>query len=190
MSQNIAFEQILIFIASIFMHFMVGYFLFSEKFKFDRLPEISIKVTLIEEALLEASSSIKEKINPEKKLEKASDIIQQKISDVAPQKFDKSDENSAVIKPSYNAEILNNMPPAYPALARRLGQEGMVTLQVLVLASGKAASVNIIHSSGSRHLDEAALNAIQKWHFIPAKKAGHAIDYYINVPITFELSKA
>ena len=45
----------------------------------------------------------------------------------------------------------------YPAVARRRGTEGMVTLRFTVERSGRVAAVAVRHSSGSETLDAAAL---------------------------------
>ena len=189
MSENAA--RILPFVGTIALHLILGYFLLDTGLKkSDTSPEISIKVTFINSASVEKSSSMKAKPKREKPLEKAADITKPKITDSLSQKLEKGDKNSAVIEPHYHAETLNNTPPAYPSSARRLGQEGTVILRVLVLASGDAGSVDIFHSSGSSQLDEAALSAVRKWRFIPAKNGRNVVDCIINVPITFKLSQS
>lgn len=181
-------SEVLPFVGTIALHLMLAYFLVGAGLKSNTLPEFSIQVNFINAASLE-KSSVKAKTKQEKTLEKAADITKLKITDVMSQKLEKGDKDSTVIEPRYNAETLNNIPPAYPASARRLGHEGTVILQVLVLASGEAGSIDIFRSSGSGQLDKAALSAVRKWHFIPAKKGGSAVDYFINVPITFELAQ-
>ncbi|MGH8475705.1 MAG: energy transducer TonB, partial [Methylococcales bacterium] len=42
-------------------------------------------------------------------------------------------------------------------------------------------------SSGHEVLDEAALNAVRRWRFVPAKRAGVAQASWATVPIEFEL---
>jgi protein TonB len=60
-------------------------------------------------------------------------------------------------------------------------------LKVQVLASGRAAQVSIAASSGHEVLDEAALDAVRHWHFVPAKRGGQPVDSWVNVPINFNL---
>jgi protein TonB len=89
--------------------------------------------------------------------------------------------------PSYQAAYLHNPPPAYPRISKRLGEEGTVLLWVKVSKNGKAALVQIKKSSGSKRLDNAAHQAVNKWRFAPAKKEGKVVSGWVIVPIVFQL---
>lgn len=89
--------------------------------------------------------------------------------------------------PRFGVAYLNNPPPAYPALSRRIGEEGRVMLRVLVGTNGKPESVEIENGSGSQRLDSAALDAVRKWKFIPARRNNEAISAYVLVPVKFSL---
>jgi len=89
--------------------------------------------------------------------------------------------------PSFNAAYLNNPAPAYPPVARRLGEEGRVLLRVQVTADGAAASVELHKSSGSNLLDQAALAAVKKWRFIPAKRGEQTVSASVIVPVSFSI---
>jgi len=90
--------------------------------------------------------------------------------------------------PKFGVAYLHNPEPAYPRLSKRMGEEGRVLLHVLVDESGAASEVSIKKSSGSERLDQAALEAVQKWRFIPARKNNIALSAYVDVPIKFSLS--
>jgi protein TonB len=90
--------------------------------------------------------------------------------------------------PRFDMAYLNNPAPDYPAFSRRLGEQGRVLLRVLVNVEGIAEQVEIKESSGSRRLDQAALEAVKKWRFIPAKRADQPIKGRALVPINFQLS--
>lgn len=90
--------------------------------------------------------------------------------------------------PKFGAAYLHNPPPAYPALSRRVGEEGRVMLRVLVSKSGDAQEVQIESGSGSSRLDKAAMEAVKKWRFIPAKRNNQPISAYVIVPIQFTLN--
>jgi protein TonB len=77
--------------------------------------------------------------------------------------------------------------PTYPpaALARRL--TGVVKVRAKVGADGRVASVALYRSSGVRSLDEAALEAVRRWRFDPAKRDGRAVAYEVVVPLRFTL---
>ncbi len=84
-------------------------------------------------------------------------------------------------------DYLLNTAPKYPEAARRRGIEGVVLLEVLVLANGTAGSVRVAQDSGSSLLDEAALEAVCVWRFKPATRAGVPVDSTVVVPVRFRL---
>jgi periplasmic protein TonB len=90
-----------------------------------------------------------------------------------------------------SADYDANPPPPYPARARRLGEQGTVTLRILVAADGSVANAEIAHSSGFDTLDRAALETVRtRWRFVPARRAGAPVKSWVLVPIRFALSEA
>jgi protein TonB len=89
--------------------------------------------------------------------------------------------------PISDAAYLQNPQPRYPMSARRRGEQGTVLLKVLVTREGTAASVNVETSSGSTSLDEAALEAVRRWRFVPAKRGAQPVEAWHLVPIVFRL---
>ncbi len=89
--------------------------------------------------------------------------------------------------PRFGVAYLNNPAPEYPVLSRRAGEEGRVVMKVLVSDVGAADEVQIEKSSGSDRLDNAAVNAVKKWRFIPAKKNNQPLSAYVLVPMKFSL---
>ncbi|ENO95079.1 TonB family protein, partial [Thauera phenylacetica B4P] len=87
----------------------------------------------------------------------------------------------------FDAAYLNNPRPGYPALSRRLREEGQVTLRVLVSPDGQPAQVELRTSSGSERLDRAAREAVARWRFVPARRGDIAIESWVLVPIVFKL---
>lgn len=89
--------------------------------------------------------------------------------------------------PVFDALYLENPRPAYPALSRRLREEGRVLLRVLVTAQGRAAQVQIQASSGHERLDAAARDAVARWRFVPARRGEEPVEAWVLVPISFSL---
>lgn len=89
----------------------------------------------------------------------------------------------------FNAAYLNNPAPAYPALARRLGEQGKVLLRAHIMADGFPETVEIYQSSGSQRLDAAARAAVARWRFVPAKQGEVALASWVVVPIHFHLER-
>lgn len=86
-----------------------------------------------------------------------------------------------------NAETayLSNPKPEYPAESKDNGEEGTVYLSVKVSATGSAQEVSLHKSSGYINLDRAAIKAVKRWRFNPAKKEGIAVEAQAIVPIKF-----
>lgn len=88
---------------------------------------------------------------------------------------------------SANAAYLKNPAPEYPSLALRRSWEGTVLLRVQVLPSGKPGTIEIQKSSGREALDEAALAAVKRWSFVPAKQGDVVQVGWVSVPIDFKI---
>jgi protein TonB len=89
--------------------------------------------------------------------------------------------------PSSDAAYLNNPKPPYPALSKRLGEQGKVVVRVLIGVDGTAQQAEIRTSSGYDRLDQAALATVLKWRYVPGKRGGVAEAMWFNVPINFVL---
>jgi len=90
---------------------------------------------------------------------------------------------SVTAKPLYRS----NPRPDYPIDARRRREEGVVLLDVAVEPNGRAASVSLKRTSGSTSLDSAAIDAVRRWIFEPARADGQAIAANVVVPVRFSL---
>lgn len=89
--------------------------------------------------------------------------------------------------PSANVAYLNNPRPSYPRSARRRHMEGTVVLFVAVGADGRPTQVKVRTSSGFDLLDRAALEAVTRWRFEPARRNGIATAGQVLVPVRFRL---
>jgi protein TonB len=99
----------------------------------------------------------------------------------------KPEPEPVIEPPKFGVAYLNNPAPSYPPLSRRLGEEGRVLLRVLVSSKGDADTVDLEDSSGFSKLDEAAIKAVKKWRFVPAKRSNQPISAYVLVPVKFSL---
>ncbi len=86
-------------------------------------------------------------------------------------------------KPGY----LKNAPPNYPSEAVEKGQEGLVLMAVEIDRTGHPQKVELKQSSGFYLLDRAALKAVKKWKFSPARMGALAVDTQTTVPVRFRL---
>lgn len=92
-----------------------------------------------------------------------------------------------LVQPRFNADYLDNPKPPYPSISRRMGEEGEVRLRVHVDAAGNAQRVEIERSSGFARLDQAALDTVKRWRFVPARQGDQPVAAWVIVPIQFTL---
>ncbi len=84
--------------------------------------------------------------------------------------------------------IQNNMPE-YPPKFRSSGIQGVVVLEVEVLANGNVGEVKVMKSllSIEGGLDDSAINAVKSWIFKPAQLNKKPVTARVNIPIPFSL---
>jgi protein TonB len=76
--------------------------------------------------------------------------------------------------------------PEYSEEARKIKQQGMVVLSVVVDQQGRPRNIHIARSLGLG-LDEKAIEAVKKWKFTPGTKDGIPVAVQVNVEVSFRL---
>lgn len=84
---------------------------------------------------------------------------------------------------------VNRMPPQYPSELLKKGVGGKVVITCVIDAKGGIVSSKVKQSSGEAALDKAALQAVSRWKFKPAKRGGKPFQATCNIPFTFEVKK-
>jgi len=77
--------------------------------------------------------------------------------------------------------------PSYPAISRRLGEEGKVVLRVELDEQGQVGRVSVENTSGHPALDRAAEGTIHHWHCNAPKRNGQAVRAVTIQPFQFSL---
>lgn len=77
--------------------------------------------------------------------------------------------------------------PEYPEGAKQRGEQGEVTLEIVVDASGNVGKVDVVVSSGFSELDSAAVKAVRKARFSPAKSDGKVVQSMARLKLVFKL---
>ena len=77
--------------------------------------------------------------------------------------------------------------PSYPSNVRRLGVEGTTKLRVHVTADGRVGDVVVETSAGHADLDQAAVDAVRRWRFEPARRGTEAVPMWVRLPVEFRL---
>jgi protein TonB len=78
--------------------------------------------------------------------------------------------------------------PRYPESARRQGLQGLTVLKFEVLADGSVGDILVERSAGHRDFDLAAMEAVKKWRFAPARRGKQPIAVWVTLPVKFELN--
>jgi protein TonB len=84
--------------------------------------------------------------------------------------------------------FLHKEMPIYPMMARKLGREGKVMLKLTIDEKGNLSDVEVIDKAGFG-FTEAAVEAVKKSTFLPAKKDGKPIASRALLPIRFQLER-
>ena len=82
---------------------------------------------------------------------------------------------------------LTPIKPKYPEIAQEAGIEGTVFIQAFIDKKGRVIETTIIKGIPNTGLDEAAIKAIRKTRFRPAKQRERAVGVWISIPVNFKL---
>ena len=77
--------------------------------------------------------------------------------------------------------------PVYPEIAQEAGIEGVIVVQAFIDEKGRVKETQILKGVPNTGLDEAAMDAIRKTRFKPAKQRERAVGVWISIPVNFRL---
>jgi TonB family protein len=78
---------------------------------------------------------------------------------------------------------IKNVAPVYPAMARSAGVSGVVSIEATIGSNGKVSDAKVVRSIPM--LDQAALDAVRQWEYIPTLLNGVPVPVVMTVTITF-----
>lgn len=94
---------------------------------------------------------------------------------------------AAASDPLRPIERTHTLPP-YPAISRRLNEQGTTLMEVTITAQGNVGECGIAQGSGSERLDQAACDFVkQNWRWRPPTKAGEPISVKTRVAVKWVL---
>jgi protein TonB len=77
--------------------------------------------------------------------------------------------------------------PSYPSTALRQGIQGTTMLKVHVLIDGRVGDVVVQQSAGHPDLDQAAVEAVRRWRFEPARRGSDPVAMWVLLPVQFQI---
>jgi TonB family protein len=85
------------------------------------------------------------------------------------------------------AQLVSNVAPSYPALAKRAGVSGVVHLAAVIAKDG---TVQELHSlGGPALLIQAAMDAVKQWVYRPTLQSGSPVEVETTVDVNFTLNQ-
>jgi TonB family protein len=82
--------------------------------------------------------------------------------------------------------VISKVDPEYSEEARKAKYSGSVMLSIIVNTDGKAEQIQVVKSLGMG-LDEKAIEAVQKWRFLPGKNKGVPVKVKAQIEVNFRL---
>jgi len=80
---------------------------------------------------------------------------------------------------------IHDRTPAYPEMAKRIGVQGIVIIECMIAPNGRVAGARVV--SGHVLLDEAALEAVTQWVYMPTRLNGVPVAVLMTVTVKFHL---
>ena len=77
--------------------------------------------------------------------------------------------------------------PSYPSTALRQGIQGTTLLKVHVLIDGRVGDVLVQQTAGHPDLDQAAIEAVRRWRFEPARRGNDPVAMWVLLPVEFQI---
>ena len=87
----------------------------------------------------------------------------------------------------YTPRTVKDVKPVYPTESLKVGDEGVVVVELSVAASGQVSNARILWS-GCERLDKSALSAARQWRYEQVRIDGKPTPFKVVANIPFRLS--
>jgi protein TonB len=86
-------------------------------------------------------------------------------------------------------QLVGRVHPTYPYEARQKNLQGVVIVRFLVDAEGRVTRASVVEARPAQVFEQAALDAVRKWRFQPARIDSERVATWMSVPIRFKMDK-
>lgn len=87
-------------------------------------------------------------------------------------------------------EIVKQIAPVYPSVAKRMGIEGEARFLVTIGTDGSVEQIQTLRRiEGWDDMNEAAAKAVKRYRFSPAQKSGVKVKTIVNLSVVFRLAQ-
>ena len=83
--------------------------------------------------------------------------------------------------------LLAKFVPAYPAIAKAAGVQGIVVLQATISQTGTIENLRVV--SGPAMLQQAAMDAVKTWRYRPYLLNGEPVEVETTVNVVFAMDR-
>jgi periplasmic protein TonB len=83
--------------------------------------------------------------------------------------------------------LIHQVPPVYPALARQARIQGVVILEAMIAKDGSVNNLRVV--SGHPLLIRAAIDAVSQWQYRPTLLSGDPVEVLTTVTVTFRFGQ-
>lgn len=97
--------------------------------------------------------------------------------------------NAAFADSAPKVDTSTPTPVVYPRGAQSSGEQGTVVLSVYVSSRGKPILANVARTSGFPDLDNAAVETVMNWHYVPAVHGGGTASDWATVQVVYKLTE-
>lgn len=84
-------------------------------------------------------------------------------------------------------QVINDVQPDYPLIARRAGVGGTVHIRAIIDKEGNVSHAELLHGLGRFGLDEAALEAVRKRKYRPGVLEGRPVEVIMTIRVNYTL---
>lgn len=92
-----------------------------------------------------------------------------------------------IVAPKLDQRYARDFLPPYPAARRRLGEEGVVRVNVLVGADGRVKDIAMLSASHPSFWRATQRHAKRRWRFTPGMRDGQAVEQWFVVTARFTM---
>lgn len=87
-----------------------------------------------------------------------------------------------------NKRYSKQFQPPYPSGLLRMGEEGMITVRVLVGTDGRAKQIELIDSPHDGFWAATKRHALKNWRFEPATRDGTPFESWMTLKVRFQIN--
>ncbi|MBL8500625.1 MAG: energy transducer TonB [Nitrosomonas sp.] len=140
-----------------------------------------------QEQLVAKSPKVSEKKQAEPALKPVQEPVTEQVSAAPPGAPKQMPTAPVTLSSELSVSCPKLTPPEYPAISRRMGEEGKLVLRVELDENGHIDNAKVLNSSGYERLDAAALSAVRSWQCNPSLRDGQPVRAVALQPFNFVL---